>query len=364
MDSPDSAPPVTFERLPLEYYPERTGFRPGTQCFSMPLGFLFMNGGAGDYITWMQPIRWLASETTWIKGTVYVPDYFRELAEYWLRPFPSWRIKTFAELHSIPEHDKTPLRGPLILQNESLNATGAHLLECGWVYFTNRSRGPDSWDTGASRQGWHWYPPFKQADLDAVQLPEAAQALTPGRYIVVTTGQTGESRKVPAQYWNHVIEHVVQLGYTPVFIGKRESVTGNLKNVHTVFPKELRFDLGVNLLDQTSLLQAASIMSRAACVVGHDNGMLHLAGCTEVPIVFGYNLASPEHRRPLRPVGKTIDITLTPQELACIHCQSNTNFVIGYAFTRCFYGDNKCIDILFADQARRWKDGINEALGR
>lgn len=358
---------VTFERLQTEYYPESVGFRSKTPMFSLRMGFVFLNGGGGDYLCWMQPIRWLASEATWIVGVVFVPVYLKEIAEYFLKPYPKWTVQTYLDLkdEKIQKLNKTEnlaLRGPLNLQQESLNATGAHLLTCGWVYFTNKDKGPDTWDSWAGRQGWHYYPPFKQADLDQVELPELARALEPKKYVVITTGQTTESRHVPPEYWNHVIEYVREIGLTPVFLGKRVVETGNLRNIHTVYPKELRLDLGVNLLDQTTLMQAASILSRAACVVGHDNGLLHLAGCTEVPIVFGYNLASPEHRRPIRPVGKTVDINLTTKELACNNCQSNTNFVIGYSFTKCFYSDNLCISMLFENKAERWKTAITTAL--
>lgn len=350
MESPK--PRVTFEMVPQEYYPD-WGFREKTPCFPLNMNFIFLNGGMGDYITWMQPIRWLASEATWIRGTLIFPTYFKELAAHWLKPFPKWGFKDYAELKDMPTVDDTPFRGPLMLQQESLNATGAHLLTCGWVYFTNKEKAPP---------GWEYYPQLRQAELDTLELPEAAKVLEPGKYAVITTGITTPSRRVPGKYWNYVIEYVKERGLTPVFLGKSVVETGNLKNIHTEFDRELRIDLGVDLRDGTSLLQAASIMSRAAVVIGHDNGLLHLAGCTDVPIVFGYNLASPEHRQPRRQIGKVFNVTLTDAELACNHCQSKTNFVIGYNFQKCFYNDNKCIDLLFANKAQKWKDQIDLAL--
>lgn len=343
---------IVFETLKKQYYPE-WGFRPGTQCLPFEMNFIFLNGGMGDYITWMQPIRWLASEATWIKGKLIVPNYFKELAAYFLKDFPEWSYANYHEVKDIPRADETPFRGPVMLQNESLNATGAHLLTCGWVYFTNKEKAPPGWD---------YYPQFKQADLDAMTLPAKAAALEPGKYAVITVGVTTNSRRIPAKSWNLIIEHVLARGLTPVFLGRDVVDTGNAKNIYTEYSKEIRFDLGVDLRNDTSLLQVAAILSRAAVVIGHDNGLLHLAGCTEVPIVFGYNLASPDHREPRRPVGKTYNVTLTTEELACNHCQSRTNFVIGYNFRECFYGDLKCIDLLFADGAARWKTQIDLAL--
>lgn len=343
---------MKFELLPQEFYPN-WGFRPGVPMYKFNMNFILLNGGMGDYICWMQPIRWLASEAKWIKGTLVCPTYFKELAQHWLTPFPEWSFKDYNELKDIPKVDDMPFRGPVILNQESLNATGAHLLTCGWVYYTNKEKAPEGWDC---------YPPLDQAKLDIIEWPDSAKELQSKKYVVITTGVTTNSRRVPGKYWNYVIEYIKSKGLTPVFLGKSVVETGNAKNIHTSFDQKLRVDLGLDLRDQTSLLQAASILSKAAAVVGHDNGLLHLAGCTDVPIVFGYNLASPEHREPRRASGNVFNVTLTDKELACNHCQSKTNFVIGYNFRECFYGDNKCIDMLFEGEARRWKEQIDLAL--
>lgn len=348
-----SKPIITFEKLEQKFYPE-WGFRPNTPMFPINMNFIFLNGGMGDYICWMQPILWLASQATWIKGTLVCPTYFKELAEYWLKPFKEWKFVDYVDLKDIPNADDIPFRGPLILQQESLNATGAHLLTCGWAYFTNKEKAPDGWD---------FYPRLDQEKLDQIFYNiEAKYNLKPKKFAVITTGVTTNSRKVPGKYWNYVIDHIVSLGLIPVFLGKEVVTTGNQKNIHTEYDRVLKFDKGIDLRDKTTLLEAAAIMSKSAMVIGHDNGLLHLAGCTNVPIVFGYNLASPEHREPRRLSGNVFNVILSEKELACIHCQSKTNFVIGYNFRECFYGDNKCIDMLFEDEARRWKEQINKVL--
>lgn len=343
---------ITFELIKKQYFPE-WGFRPETLCYPLDLGFSFVNGGMGDYITWMQPIRWLASEATWLSGTLIVPLYFKELADYWLKDFTHWRFKTYSEIDSIENKETMPMRGPLEMARESLNATGGHLLTCGWVYFTNKECAPPGWDS---------YPPFKQEDLQSIFKEFTEFTLEPKKYAVITTGITGNSRKTPPDAWNFIIEHVRERGLTPVFLGKSKVETGNRANLYTKFSDQTRYDLGVDLRDKTTLLQAAAIMNNAAVVIGHDNGLLHLAGCTEAPIVFGYNLASPQHREPRRPVGRVFNVTLTHAELACIHCQSNMNFVIGFNFKECFYGDLKCMSMLFEDGGRRWKEQIDKAL--
>ena len=350
---PVPLPKLTFETLPAQHYPE-WGFRPGTPMYPMDVNFIFMNGGMGDYICWMQAIRWLASEAKWIRGSLVMPVYFKEFAAHFLKEFPEWKMRDHTELKGVSQKEDTaPFRGPVNLATESLNATGAHLLTCGWAYFANKEKAPEGWDS---------YPQFKQEDLDVMELPPEAQSLVTKKYAVVTCGLTTNSRKVPGSYWNHVINHIISKGLTPVFLGKSKMETGNTANIHTKYSDEVRFDLGLDLREKTSILQAAAIMSRAAVVIGHDNGLLHLAGCTAVPIVFGYNIASPEHREPRRPVGKTYNVVLTQKELVCNFCQSKTNFVLGFVFRDCFYSDNLCITKLFENEAARWKTQIDLAL--
>lgn len=343
---------ITFTEVPRDFYPE-WGFRPRTPMYKMRMNFIFLNGGMGDYVAWAQAVRWLASEATWIVGTAVVPDYFVELMQHWLKPFPAWGVTTYSTLRDLPKADETPFRGPMALQSESLNATGAHLFTCGWVYFTNKEKAPPGWDH---------YAPLEQDFLNGVELPTEVAGLQKGRYAVITTGVTTNSRRVPGSAWNPIIDHVRSKGLTPVFLGKGTVVTGNPKNIHTEWSDEVNYGLGVDLRDKTTLMQAAAIMSRAAVVIGHDNGLLHLAGCTGAPIVFGYNLASPEHREPLRKAGRTYNVTLTYAELACNHCQSRLNFMIGYNFRECFYKDLKCIDMLFENDGARWKTQIDRAL--
>lgn len=345
-----SQPKITFERVPVATYPE-WGFRSGTPMVPTDMNFIFINGGMGDYICWMPAIQWLASQAKWIRGKLVHPVYFGELAEYWLKPYADWAHQNYEDIRGDIKADNTPFRGPVELQRESLNATGAHLMTCGWVYFTNKEKAPP---------GWEHYSRIDQEHLDGVLT--AKQFNLPEKYAVITTGVTTNSRKVKPAYWNMIIEYVVSKGLTPVFLGKSVTQTGNARNIHTEWGAGTRFDLGMDLRDKTSLMEAAAVMSRAQLVVGHDNGLLHLAACTEVPIVFGYNLASPEHRQPSRASGRIYNVHLQPGELACNFCQSHTNFVIGYNFRECFYSDMKCIDLLFANGAEYWRKQIDAAL--
>jgi hypothetical protein len=95
--------------------------------------------------------------------------------------------------------------------------------------------------------------------------------------------------------------------------------------------------------------------------VGLDNGLLHLAACTPGNVIFGYNIASPEHRRPWRGQydERTVDVTLTADELPCNWCQSRQKMMLNHSFHQCLYGDLKCVDMLFEDDGKRFCDAID-----
>lgn len=353
---------LTFERIEMRTYPNTT-FRPNTPCVPTKMNFVMLNGGGGDYITWMRSIQWLCEVATWIDGNLICPSYFKELAEYWLKTHrPRWGFHLYNDMQNLPDINKLPCRGPIELQRESLNATGAHLMTCGWVYFTNKEKAP----VGYAKDGrpWSAYPLLDQEMLDNVPLPDEAKSLKPGSYAVITTGITTDTRRSPDGAWNPIIEYVKNKGLIPVFLGKSVVETGNRTNIHTEFSELNRYDLGLDLRNKTTLMQAASIISRAKFIVGLDNGLLHLAGCTETPIIFGYTLASPEHREPTRPSGNIYNVVLEPGELSCYHCQSNNNFVIGFNYRSCMYSDLKCIDLLFDGDCRRWKAQMDLCLNK
>jgi hypothetical protein len=343
---------VTFEQVKTEYFPEWC-FRPKTIMAPFRMNFIFLNGGMGDYAAWQRSIEWLCEKATWIHGALIVPTYFVEFAEHFIGKHKHWTVCDYKSLEQIPKVNELPFRGPVELQRESLNATGAHLATCGWVYFTNKEKAPP---------GYEYYSQFEQSYLDGMELPDEAKGLEQGKYAIFTTGMTTDSRKVPPGGWVPIIQHVIDKGLTPVFLGKDTMITGNALNIHTSFDPSIDFTKGIDLRNKTSMLQAASIMSRAAFVIGHDNGLLHLAGCTEVPIIFGYNIALPEHREPLRKVKKTYNVVLNQKELACYGCQSEFNFLINFNFRKCLYDDLACMSKLFSNGGDKWKQKIDLVL--
>jgi ADP-heptose:LPS heptosyltransferase len=117
----------------------------------------------------------------------------------------------------------------------------------------------------------------------------------------------------------------------------------------------------MDLTNQTSLLEAGGLLAKAHLVLGVDNGLLHLAACSDVPILAGFTTVEPWLRTPVRQGVDAKDYwTLEPpEELDCRFCQSSWNFMGDWRFTKCFYGDLACVKSLSAE---RWIERLEEIL--
>ncbi len=352
--------PLEFQRVVDAYTkggqinvvtPTKPGFRPGTVLPIINLCILFQGAGFGDYVCYMPALLWLARNCPQLRVQVFVGKEFMQFAQNILWDYNEmWKVCDLDHVN----HAITPnsmMRSPGILMNgikyqQLANGTGGHLVSVGFLYFCNIFPVPEGADL---------YPIINFSGSDH-HIPAGLHFKT---YVVFTPGAVSENRTVPGSYWNPIIDHVKKKGLTPVFIGKSQ-VT---KNLRVNFPEGCNYDAGVDLRNKTTILEAAWLMKNAACTIGLDNGMIHLAACTNGSIVAGYNMVDPKDRRPNRKAGKWEEISLSHEELACAGCQSYMKQVTPHTFNRCLYGDNKCIDMLFEDGGRRWIEAIDRIVG-
>ncbi len=107
-------------------------------------------------------------------------------------------------------------------------------------------------------------------------------------------------------------------------------------------------------------------MSKAKAVVGVDNGLLHVAGCTGVAIVGGFTTVRPEIRMPIRHniLGWNYHAVIPDKSLDCSFCQQDTNFLYGHDYRKCWYKEKKerteilCIKQLTADKFKTILESI------
>lgn len=173
----------------------------------------------------------------------------------------------------------------------------------------------------------------------------------PKNYVVVCTGFTAPVREFLPQHVNAVTSYIKSKGYDVVFLGQKTTETGVKHIIKGTFSDEINFNVGLNLVDKTDLFEATKIIAESKCIVGLDCGLLHVAGCTDAPIVGGFTTVKPAHRMPVRnnTLGWNYFPVVPPESLACRFCQSNMTFTHGKDFKLCYYDDYLCVKQLTSE---------------
>lgn len=307
------------------------------------VNFILQNGAVGDYVAWSAGLRWIAKTYPYATFHIFYPDYFEGILQNIFKNQTNVVVRPFKD--SSPKDDPFPTIVP-DPHHSPINAGGAHLVNCGFMFFANRI-GPPTPEDG-------YYP---QLDLSNVIDP-TPQGLGPTA--IMTPGFTNPVRAMPPNVFNSIKDHLLSRGLIPIFLGKRELAD----NHKTFFHEDYNFEGGIDLTNRTSLLQAAKAISTSRLIVGLDNGLLHLAGMTETPIVFGHNVIEPEFRIPKRPKGPIFNV-LPPDSLSCRYCQSKMRFLYRPAGS-----DRRCIadpevkipECLPAMTAQSYIEAIEECL--
>lgn len=230
----------------------------------------------------------------------------------------------------------------------TVNCTGSNLVDLGFQYYANKQAAPEYHKNYVKFHSFldlHFFPQFKTF----------LQMQMKYKYVVLTPYYSHTNRRMTPKLFNFVKDHLVSRGIVPVLLGQ-ESWAERRVNMD----KEYDFSKCVNLLNKTTLLQAGAVIKDAEMVIGVDNGLLHLAGMTETPIIYGYTIIGPEHRRPRRDVGTVIDIYPHPKELKCTFCLSQMRYHFGHDFNKCIYKDDMCTKAL--EDPRPWVKAITEIM--
>lgn len=296
-------------------------FRSGSKGPMTECNFVVTNGGMGDYIAYLCALEWIAKSHPQVLGRIYCGEYFIPIIENVFKKHRRWKVYP----KSLLTEEKVKEGKTLAPHTHYPDRIGMSSLELGYVYFANMNPVPDD---------GQYYPQldFTGYDIDAPSSP----------YVVMTPYSTNETRTMSPKAFNGIKDWLIAQGITPIFVGKREVTNNRVVNIHK------GYDLtgGVDMTNQTTVLSAAGIMSKAKAVVGLDNGLLHLAAMTEVPIVFGYTVSSPCHAKPSRKSGKIFNIHPDTESLSCTFCMSKMRFFFSHDFGKCAYGDLACIEVL------------------
>lgn len=289
-------------------------FKPKTKTINL----LLMDGGVGDHIYSLIAVNHILKNYHWIKPIVWLPDFLKDFA-----------------INVLP--GDTEVKG---------------MSEMRGQYDPNRTTKTTKWDGNTSPMKIHLvdYAFLRLCDenptmehknsliVDMSKIPHKDFNL-PENYVVFTTGFTADVREWPAAEINKTADFVISQGLTPVYLGQTTTKTGVLNNIKGTFKEEIDFSKGLNLIDKTSLLEAAYVMNSSRAVLGVDNGLIHVAGCTKAPIIAGFTTVSSKIRLPIRNdiLGYNCYSVIPDEDLSCKFCQERTNFLYGHDYRNCLY---------------------------
>lgn len=291
---------------------------------------VFDDGGLwlGDHVARMSAIKYIRDNLPHVRLHLYVPDFFCDLAKNLvprisIRPFKK-RDKfnsDFAGLRThCPQHD----------------TLCTHLVDHAFSVLVNK-------------QVDITHKNYCQLDTTRININKFN---LPEKFVIVTTGYTAQVREWNPNSINGTVNYLIKKGYTPVFLGSNNApVLGCADAIRGAFNEEIDFSKGINLINKTSMLEAAKIISKSAALVGLDNGLMHLAGCTEVPIVGGFTTVAPDVRMPYRhnELGWNF-YPVVPDKDTCKFCQSDWALFFDHDFRYCYYADRQCCKSITAEK--------------
>ena len=125
--------------------------------------------------------------------------------------------------------------------------------------------------------------------------------LNTGNYIVIHIGQNWPNRTWPKDNYESLIKRLNNSGYDVALVGFDVGIEpGSFKTEKSCYDfKNFDFN-GVSFMNRTTLDQDLYITKNAKLCITMDTGQLHLAGCTDVEILYMGASVDPLWRAPFR----------------------------------------------------------------
>lgn len=172
------------------------------------------------------------------------------------------------------------------------------------------------------------------------------------KYVVLTYGSTNKLRKMMPYVFNRIKNYCLSKGYDVVVIGttKHELTYSDGAVVNPDY-KGADFKGCINLIDKTTLPEAIAVIKDAKCLIGLDNGLIHLGALTKTKIVVGYTMVGPEYRLPIRDGKLGKDCFVVEPTSKCRYCETSMLVLLDICFTKCNNENSseECVKSLNAD---------------
>jgi ADP-heptose:LPS heptosyltransferase len=310
--------------------------------------FILSHAALGDMITSLPALIHARTNTApLMRMVVHVPPWQIDLVKHLLAPYGEFEVRSLTEVpHSRKERakewgDVSNSRNTPVLNTHTRNRV--HMVDFAFNFLI---------DARPENMAQRSYP---------VLAPLGVDRLVPGvrRYVVFPVGATSDNKLFRASVYAPVMKWCLENSYLVVIVGTKMSNThaelgdGRVEPIvireqTDMLPPEIMREI-IDLREKTTLLELRDVLGHAAAVVGVDGGTLHLAGTTDVPIIFASGTTLPKHRYIARRGDPNHKIRyIGPRDLECAGCQSNW-IMTRLDFRDCVYGDNKCMEQLHPD---------------
>lgn len=291
-------------------------------------------GGLGDDICRLPAYKYVLDKWPHAKITLACADFMITIYEH----FFAGRFERIIGMSEIWKDPDLRSRKWLQTKTEFYTPMHSHLVDHAFSYIA------DEPNTNIPIEKKNYL------QFDLTRLPDVSKFALPDSYIVLTPGWTAFVRSLPASTYNGISAWAKARGITPVLLGTKLAVRGGLaEKIEATFAEDLDVTGCIDLREKTTLLEAAHVMAKAKAVIGLDNGLIHLAACSDVPIVAAYTNLDPKLRLPIRnnELGWNCKVITPP---GCYQCESSTNFMpLEQDFRYCVWPEMKCNEKLTSD---------------
>lgn len=294
-----------------------------------PMNVMMHNAGLGDNLAALMAVNYICHNFPWVIPHIWIPDYMVNFAKHLL---PKGQI---IRGYSQMKHKGNPNLPGTVNKWSPHTPMRTHPLDHAFHTMVDLTPSPE----------WKNYLQIdpSQINIKRFKLPE--------KYVVMSPGATTKVKELPVKCFNDIVDYATSKGYTPVFLGKKEVVAGeNLAAIGATFA-EYDLSKGINLIEQTTLLESAAIIAGSRAIIGMEGGLTHLAGFTDTNIIAAYTFVDPRVIAPYRNNSRDykFQAVTPPKDLGCRFCQTNVNFVFDVDYRDCFYRDFKCKEFTIED---------------
>jgi hypothetical protein len=296
------------------------GFKPDHKDVNL----ILLDGGIGDHIAALPAIHYMRVRYPYINFLIWVPDCLVDFAKNVLPPKSI--VRSYTTMRTLYDRLK-----PTMTTQWDHHTSPMKMHPTDYAFIKLCDELPS-----ISHKN------YLKIQEDKIDL---SMHKLPSNYAVICPLSVEKVKSFDPTIINGLIDYLCNKRITPVFIGSEDVKTGQARNITSRAPVEVNYHLGINLINKTNLLQAAKIMQHSKVVLAMDGGLVHVAGCTDAPIVAGYTFVDPMTKAPVRnsTVGHNCTFVVPPESLACRYCQSNTNFIFDHDYRDCFYKDFQCV---------------------